>query len=462
VVIAVPASLHFEFARRSLEAGKHVFVEKPLALTFKEGAILVDQAEKLGRVLMVGHLLQYHPAVLKLKELIDQGALGRINYIYSTRLNLGKIRREENILWSFAPHDISVILTLLNEMPQEVSAHGGNYLHPTIADVTLTNLSFRSGANAHIFVSWLHPYKEQKLVVAGEKKMAVLDDVSPDRKLLLFRHKIEWINREPVPSRGDGEVVPITMKEPLLEECLHFLDCLSTGKKPKTDGAEGLRVLQILEGCQESLQQQGRPVSLGRGLGRQFYIDPTGILDDGARVGEGTKIWHFSHIMEGCEIGRNCTIGQNVVVSPQVKIGNGVKIQNNVSVYTGVRLEDDVFCGPSMVFTNVINPRSAISRKNEFKPTLVRKGATIGANATVLCGTTIGQYALIGAGAVITDDVLDFAVVYGNPAKQQGWVCQCGTKLLFKGAKTTCSACGVSYKKDKKGCHMLLSRKVDS
>ncbi len=462
VAIAAPASLHFELAQKALEEGKDVFIEKPLALDANEGALLVDLAEKRRRVLMVGHLLQYHPAILKLKALIDEGALGKIDYIYSTRLNLGKIRREENILWSFAPHDISVILMLLGELPKEVSTHGGNYLHPTIADVTFTNFLFGNGVRAHIFVSWLHPYKEQKMVIVGEKKMAVFDDVSPDRKLLLFPHKIEWINREPVPSRGDGEIVPLVMKEPLLEECIHFLDCISNRKKPKTDGAEGLRVLQVLQACQSSLHGQGRPVLIGsfpkeKAAKREFYIHPTSILDDGAKVGEGTKVWHFSHIMAGSEIGRDCNIGQNVVISPQAKVGNGVKVQNNVSIYTGVILEDDVFCGPSMVFTNVINPRSAISRKEEYKTTLVKQGATIGANATIVCGITVGRYAFIGAGAVVTKDVPDFALIYGNPAVQHGWMCRCGVKLNLKGPKAACSACGAVYKKDKAGCHLLSS-----
>lgn len=462
VAIAAPAALHYELAKKALEDGKDVFIEKPLALDVNDGAQLVTLAEKKNRILMVGHLLQYHPAILKLKALITDGELGKIDYIYSTRLNLGKIRSEENILWSFAPHDISVILLLLGELPKEVSTHGGNYLHPTIADVTFTNFTFGSGVRAHIFVSWLHPYKEQKMVIVGEKKMAVFDDVSPDRKLLLFPHKIEWINREPVPSRGDGEIVPLVMKEPLLEECLHFLDCISTRKKPKTDGAEGLRVLQVLQACQSSLHEQGRPALIESAPKvkvekKGFYIDPTGILDEGAKVGEGTKVWHFSHIMTGSEIGRNCNIGQNVVISPQVKVGNGVKIQNNVSVYTGVILEDDVFCGPSMVFTNVINPRSAVSRKDEYKSTLVKQGATIGANATIVCGVTIGQYAFIGAGAVVTKDVPDFALIYGNPAAQHGWMCRCGVKLSFKGSKAVCSACEATYKKDKSGCHLLSS-----
>lgn len=163
----------------------------------------------------------------------------------------------------------------------------------------------------------------------------------------------------------------------------------------------------------------------------EFFAHPSAVIDEGCSIGSGTKIWHFSHIMPSCTIGNNCNIGQNVVISPQVVIGNNVKIQNNVSVYTGVICEDDVFLGPSMVFTNVINPRSAVARKDQYKATLVKKGASIGANATIVCGNQIGEYAMIGAGAVITKDVLAFALVVGNPAKQIGWVSEYGHKLNF-------------------------------
>jgi UDP-2-acetamido-3-amino-2,3-dideoxy-glucuronate N-acetyltransferase len=163
----------------------------------------------------------------------------------------------------------------------------------------------------------------------------------------------------------------------------------------------------------------------------QYYAHPSAIVDENCEIGEGTKIWHFSHIMPGCIIGERCNIGQNVVVSPQVVLGNNVKVQNNVSIYTGVICEDDVFLGPSMVFTNVINPRSAIIRKDEYRKTVVRKGASIGANATIVCGNEIGQYAMIGAGAVITKEVPAYALVYGNPAHQHGWVSEFGHKLVF-------------------------------
>ena len=180
-----------------------------------------------------------------------------------------------------------------------------------------------------------------------------------------------------------------------------------------------------------------------------FKVHPSSFVDEGCEIGDGTSIWHFCHVMPRARIGRDCNIGQNVVVSPDVVIGNNVKIQNNVSLYTGVILEDDVFCGPSMVFTNVVNPRSHVSRKDEYRTTLVRRGASLGANTTIVCGHTIGQYAFVGAGAVVTKDVPDFALVVGNPARISGWMCACGIKLAsgrVPPAEATCAACGTAYR----------------
>ena len=451
VAIATPAETHYRMVRDALSADKHVFVEKPLALKEEEGMQLNELAEQQGKVLMVGHLLQYHPAVEKLKQLVSQGELGKIQYVYSNRLNLGKIRREENILWSFAPHDISVILSLTGEMPEQVTSSGGNYLHQKVADVTLSSLSFPSGIRAHIFVSWLHPYKEQRLVVVGDQKMALFNDVEPEDKLLLYPHRIEWKNHLPVPDKKEAEKVPVDNKEPLREECLHFVNCIKENLQPKTDGHEALRVLRVLQACQESLEQGGKPVSVEKrskaGYGSDIKVHETAVIDPGCEVGSGTKIWHFSHVIKGSSIGRECNIGQNVVIGPDVTIGNRVKIQNNVSVYPGVTLEDGVFCGPSMVFTNVYNPRSYIPRKREIQHTLVKEGATLGANCTILCGHTIGRFAFVGAGAVVLDDVPAFGLMVGNPAQIKGWMCRCGIKLGFDGQGATCNACGLEYVK---------------
>ena len=215
VAIATPASTHYELAKAALKAGKDVFVEKPLAMTVREGEELVELAKKRKKILMVGHILRYHPAVIRLKEMIREGELGKIQYIYSNRLNIGRLRTEENILWSFAPHDISVILGLLEEEPIRVTAFGGDYVSNAVYDVTLTTMEFRNQVKAHIFVSWLHPFKEQKLIVVGSKAMAVFDDVS-DEKLSLYPHTIEWKEGKiPVAHKADYRLVEIEGKEPL-------------------------------------------------------------------------------------------------------------------------------------------------------------------------------------------------------------------------------------------------------
>lgn len=176
-----------------------------------------------------------------------------------------------------------------------------------------------------------------------------------------------------------------------------------------------------------------------------YFVHPSSFVDDGAVIGPGTKIWHFSHVMPGAVIGARCSLGQNVVVMPGTRIGDNVKIQNNVSIYEGVELEDDVFCGPSCVFTNVVNPRSHVSRKHEYRKTLVRRGATIGANATVVCGVTLDEYAFVGAGAVVTADVPSYALMVGVPARRVGWMCQCGERLRPTAGRAGCGVCGAAY-----------------
>jgi UDP-2-acetamido-3-amino-2,3-dideoxy-glucuronate N-acetyltransferase len=455
VALATPATTHHEMARAALEAGKDVLVEKPLAIEVEHGQELVEVAAAKGRILMVGHILRYHPAIVALQRLIRDGALGRIHYLYSNRLNIGKIRTEENILWSFAPHDISVMLSLLDETPTRVFCQGGAYVNRETVDVTLSHFEFASGVQAHIHVSWLHPIKEQRLVVVGSEKMAVFDDTAED-KLVLYPHRVEWRNRLPTAVKARGEAVALENREPLKAECEHFLDCVRTGTTPISDGAEGLRVLRVLDACQRSLLAGGAVTDLAaqrHGPARPaYFVHETARVDDGADVGAGTKIWHFSHVAPGASIGHHVTIGQNVYVDGAARIGNNVKIQNNVSVYAGVVIEDDVFLGPSAVLTNVSNPRAQVNRHALYESTRLGRGCTLGANATVVCGVTIGRYAFVAAGAVVTRDVPDFALVVGNPARQVGWMSRHGHRLTPDAdGVMRCPESGFRYRETKPG-----------
>jgi predicted dehydrogenase/acetyltransferase-like isoleucine patch superfamily enzyme len=462
VAIAVPAAQHHDVAARALAAGKHVFVEKPLSLRTDEAEALCQSAEDAQRVLMVGHLLQYHPAFLAVRRLVDEGGLGRVQYLYSNRLNLGRIRREEDILWSFAPHDISMILSLVRAEPESVWAVGARYLHQSIADVTTTHLAFPGGERAHVYVSWLHPFKEQRLVVVGDRGMAVFDDSEPwTSKVVVYRHHIAWHEGQPDAVRAEAEPIPLEPEEPLRLECQHFLDCVANGTTPRTDGWEGLRVLRVLDRAASSmaLDQPPTPGSVGPVSTPPFLsgvtthrpdvaVHESAFIDDDVEVGAGSTIWHFSHVLSGSRIGRDCTLGQNVVVGPRVTIGDGCRVQNNVSVYEGVTLADGVFCGPSCVFTNVLNPRAEVSRKDEFRPTPVGRGASIGANATIVCGSKIGAWSLVGAGAVVTSDVPDHALMVGVPARRVGWVSHDGEIL---GDDLVCPRSGRRYRETDDG-----------
>lgn len=447
IAVAAPAEHHYQLARDAIAAGKHVLVEKPLALTVRQGEALVRQADAAGTILMVGHLLHYSNAFLKLRDMVREGALGRLRYVYSHRLNFGRIRREEDVLWSFAPHDISMILGLVGEDPGEVTATGAAMLHPTLRDTATVQLGFPGGVRGHVFVSWLNPFKEQKLVVVGDDAMAVFDDREPwERKLTLFGHKVAWRNGVPTAEGAAGQVVPLVPCEPLLAECDHFLGCIESAQAPRTDGREGLRVLSVLERASRSLAAQDAPPEdrvAGRDGFAEVTIHESAYVDDGVEIGRGTRIWHFSHILANTRIGRDCVLGQNVVAGPDVTIGDRCKIQNNVSIYKGVTLEDGVFCGPSCVFTNVNNPRAEIERKDEFRATLVRRGAAIGANATIVCGHTLGEYCFVAAGAVVTEDVPAFALVAGVPARRIGWMSHAGRKL---GADLVCPETGRRYR----------------
>lgn len=482
IVIATPAETHFEMAKLAMLSGKHVFVEKPLALHANEAEELHKLSISQDLRLMVGHILLYHPAIIALKGIINTGELGKINYIYSNRLNLGKVRSEENILWSFAPHDISVILYLLDEMPTQVIAQGGNYLNQNIADVTISVLSFKGGVKSHIFVSWLHPSKEQKLVVVGDKKMAVFDDTLEDGKLQIHDKGIDWVKRQPVPRKNGATIVPTQLNEPLKAECQHFIDCIGSGARPKTDGLNGVKVLKVLNACQNSLEQNGKTVFLDIQRQRDAQLPreqdsndlirsysnvnilqqngfkqndlltcETAIVDPDCRIGEGTKILQYSRIMSDVQIGNNCDIGQNVLVASGSKIGHNVRIHDNVSLCANVIFEDNVVCGHSVSIDTLSGPRRKGLKTEILKETRIKKGVTIGANSTIACGASIGKYAFIGAGALVKEDVIDHALVLGSPANIAGWVCKCSNRLIFSNGVAVCNNCNKQYRKIGRG-----------
>lgn len=440
LAFATPARTHARLAHQALAAGKHVFVEKPLALDTNEARTVIDAAVGYDRTLMVGHLLHYHPLFRALKEQLATGRFGKLRRLSSTRFSLGKFRVEENVLWSFAPHDIAMLLALAERQPVDVRASGQSVLTPGIVDHASVELDFGDGLIGDIAVSWLQPVKQQRLVVIGEKAMAVFDDSVADwnRKLAIYDHQIS--TKEIVPSceKAEAEYIEIERSQPLLEECRHFVECVIHGSKPTSDGEEGIAVLNVLETAQLSMDAGGK--------GDSHFAHPTAVIDDRALVGRDCKIWHFSHVLNGTVMGIGCTVGQNVMIGPDVRVGDRCKIQNNVSLYKGVTLGNDVFCGPSCVFTNVNSPRANIEKKDEFATTHVGDSATIGANATIVCGHDIGAFAFVGAGAVVTKDVPAFALVVGNPARQVGWVGHFGEALEEKDGKWVCPRTARHYR----------------
>ncbi len=261
VVIAAPVPLHAELALAALDAGKHVFVEKPLGATLEEAERVAAAAAASDRIVMVGHLLEYHPAVEKLKGLVDDGELGEIRYVYSTRLNLGKLRTDENALWSLGPHDVSVALALIGEEPDELVAHGEAYMNSGVEDVVFGYMRFPSGVAAHLHLSWLDPHKQRRITVVGSKRMATFDDMSIEGKLTIYDKGFDESYEsygEYLARSGDITMPQISNEEPLRIECRHFVECIQSGATPRTDAASGLRTVRVLEGLQNSLDAAER------------------------------------------------------------------------------------------------------------------------------------------------------------------------------------------------------------
>ena len=433
VCIALPAEMHYSFSKKSLLAGKDVYVEKPITLDAKEAEELVEIAKKQDKILMVGHLLHYHPAIVKIKEIIKEGKIGKVRNVVANRLSLGIFRKHENVLWSFAPHDISVILSLVGSIPDSVVCHGKDHINENIHDVTNSILKFKD-AYVNINVNWLNPYKEQKMSIIGEKGMIIFDDVSKENKVTYIPQYIEYssdINALPTPIKNNAENVEIDLsKSPLLCECEHFVECCKSRSMPITHGEEGVNVLKVLNGLQESLSTNKEVKMVSNNP--DFFVHESAYVDNGADIGEGTKIWHYSHICKGAKIGKNCNIGQNVFIAGGAVIGDNCKVQNNVSIYAGVEAEDYVFFGPSCVLTNDINPRGMHSKGGAYIKTKLETGVTLGANCTIVCGNTLGKHSLIGSGAVICKDVEPYSIMVGNPGKKIGTINEKGERILNK------------------------------
>jgi len=448
--VATPAETHFDLTKFLIENKKHVLVEKPIALTAKDAKMLNGLAKENKINLMVGHVLLFHPAINKIKELIESGKIGKLQYIYSNRLNLGTVRSEENILWSFAPHDISIFQYLIGDFPYDVVSCGGIFLQPNIHDTTMTFLKYPNNIVAHIFVSWLHPFKEQRLVVIGSKGMLSFEDSSTKKELLYYEKGIDWVQGEPVKRDGPTDVIEYENKMPLTEELKYFVEHLDGTPIEIASGQNGVDVLEILETATNTLKQENgvsESDAVEKKVEKDYFVHPKAVVDDNVQIGAGTKVWHFSHVQTGSKIGKKCVMGQNVNIANNVAIGDFVKIQNNVSVYEGVTLEDYVFCGPSMVFTNILDPRCKYPQVGAkyYVKTLVKEGASLGANSTIVCGHTVGKHAFVAAGAVVSKDVPDYALMMGVPVKQKGWICECGEILPKFEEDVNCPRCKLKY-----------------
>jgi UDP-2-acetamido-3-amino-2,3-dideoxy-glucuronate N-acetyltransferase len=430
VALATPTGSHDGMVQAALEAGKHVLVWGPPSLRADVAAELAALARQRGRVLMAGPALSFEPAAVALRAAAQQ--LGRLRYVHAERLAPPCDRPDP--LQSFAPGVLAVVLGLDPEPPEWVRALAAG-THDDLADVTVTHLGFASGLRAHLHVSWVHPFESLRVTVVGEAATLIYDG-------RLLRYEGAHVTELPLDGPSAAEA-----------RCARFVEAVRAGV-PVADDAVPL--LRAIEAARRSLDED-RTVDPSEKpkapVSPSVRIHPTAIIDGEVEIGEGTSIWHFSKVLGPARIGRNCTFGQNVVVERHVTVGDNVKIQNNVSVYSGVILEDDVFCGPSMVFTNVGTPRSAHPRRGQYATTRVKRGASIGANATVVCGHTLGSYCFVGAGAVVTRDVPDYALVYGNPARLRGWACFCGhTLALGTDAATSeeaaCPECGRRYARE--------------
>ena len=395
IIISTPSPTHFELASKALKANKDCFIEKPMSFSVYEADKLIALAKEYECILMIGHILQYNPIIKQIYTMVADGIIGDIKYIRTSRMNTRR-NSKESVLWSLGPHYISLIVGLIG-MPISVSVSDNCYSADNVPDIATIILRFTGNRYANVYIDGISPYSEQKLTIVGTTNTIVFDALN--KSIIYKKEQSPYIKSSPF---GD--------KTPLQIECEMFINHCRTRTTPITDGYEGRQVVEILEAAHNSMDEGGS-IQL---MSTSYTVHPSVFIDNGARIGAGTRIWHYSHITSTAVIGKNCTIGQNCYIAGY--IGDGCKVQNNVSIYDGVVAGDNVFFGPSCVLTNDINPRCAKPKHGKYKSTLRENDVTIGANATILCGITLGRNSMIGAGAVVVKPVLPGTTVVGNPA----------------------------------------------
>jgi UDP-2-acetamido-3-amino-2,3-dideoxy-glucuronate N-acetyltransferase len=445
-------------AKAALEAGKDVMVEKPLAIDVTHGETVASLAKANGRILMVGHILRYHPAFLKLQQLVAGGALGKIDYLYSNRLNIGKIRTEENILWSFAPHDISVMLALLNEMPTRVSCQGGAYLNSDVYDVTLSHFDFPSGVR-----------RTSSSAGCIRSRSSGWSSWDPNRwrssttrasTSCLYPHRVEWKNRIPTAVKAAGEIVRLDDREPLREECRHFLDCVKSRTSPTSDGAEGLRCCACWTPV--SVRCRTARCCCRRPPPRQTKREATAAVSSftSPRTSTMGPRWERNQGLallarhESARIGKRCVIGQNVNIDGGTTIGSNVRFRTTCRS-TGHRHRGRRVSGT--VVRADQREQSAVAGQPAYacETTWLKRGCTIGANATIVCGVMIGRYAFVGAGSVVTK-TCGLRAGRGNSARQIGWMSRHGHRLESPDIEGVmrCPESGYRYKETERRASM--------
>lgn len=471
VAIATESGKHAQIALDCIESGSNVIIEKPIALSLKDADSIIVAAKARGVKVCACHQNRFNKSVQKIREALEGGRFGKLLHgtahirwnrgqdYYTQGPWRGTWEQDGGALMNQCIHNIDLLRWMMGGEIEEVFGYTANLKHDYIEaeDLGIGVIKFKNGSygilegTTNIYPKnleeTLYIFGDKGTVKAGGKSVNIIEEWQFADKSDDSEHVKANYHENPPNVYGFGH-------KPLYAD---VISAIKDNREPYITAKDGRDALELVLAIYKS-SVEGRPVKLPMldcstidfKQKPKFFVHESSYIDKNVRIGDNTKIWHFCHILSNTKIGKDSSFGQNCIVGPNVTIGNNVKVQNNVSIYDGVEIEDDVFCGPSMVFTNVINPRSHVSRKHEYKKTLLKKGCSIGANATIVCGHSIGQYAFVAAGAVVTKDIPDYALVMGNPAKIKGWVCQCGVKLfssekLEENKTYKCAECGKEY-----------------